>query len=98
MSESDLTYEMMMAFDENLQNRRITVAAKSKATTPEALFKALQNASYRSKKKKRKHRAKKKNEKESGGGEEEEEDDCAICLESDGDLEQLCSGGHCFHP
>ncbi len=99
MSDSDLTYEMMMAFDDNLQNRRITVAAKSKATTPEALFKSLQNASYRSKKKKRKNRAKKKNEKESGGGEEEEEDDCAICLDS---FSHRCSlkkwpCGHSFH-
>ena len=51
MSDADLTYERMLALDDVLQNRRMTVAAKSKLTTPEALFKSLQNSTYRSKKK-----------------------------------------------
>ena len=34
MPDSELTYEMMMSLDENVQSRRITVAEKS-ATTPE---------------------------------------------------------------
>ena len=113
MSDSELTYEMMMAFDDNLQNRRITVAEKSKSTTPEALFKALQNASYRSKKKRKKRlvaakkvkssKAIKKKEKEESAREEEEEeeedDDCAICLDK---FKHRCSVkkwpcGHQFH-
>ena len=83
-----MTYDRLLALDENV-NRRLTVAQKSKETSPDALFKSLQTTAYRSKKKRKKKKDNNKTketketteEEQKKGGEEEEEDECAICLE-----------------
>ena len=89
MREEDMTYDRLLALDESVNNRRVTVAQKSLETSPEALFKSIQTSTYRSKKKKKKKKMKK--QKQKSGEEEnkeeeeeeekdEEEDECSICL------------------
>ncbi len=90
MDENEMTYDRLLALDANTTNRRLTVAQKSKETTPDSLFKSLQTATYRSKKKIKK----KKNDEN-----DEEEDECAICL---CEFEHRCAikkfpCGHGFH-
>jgi hypothetical protein len=88
MREEDMTYDRLLALDESVNNRRVTVAQKSLETSPEALFKSLQTSAYRSKKKKKKKKkkmeqpkaGKEKEEDNIKKDEDEEEDECAICL------------------
>jgi len=98
MEESEMTYDRLLALDESV-NRRLTVAEKSKETTPEALFKSLRTMAYRSKKKSRTKKQEITKDKQEKVKEEEEEDECAICLEEFKHRETLkrfpC--GHCFH-
>ena len=70
MREEDMSYDALLALDQGTTNRRITVAQRSKETSPDELFKQIRTTTYRSKKK-----IKKKTEEA-----EEEDDECAICL------------------
>ena len=108
MREEDMTYDRLLALDESVNNRRVTVAQKSLETSPEALFKSIQTSTYRSKKKKKKTKKMKKQKQKSGEEEnkeeeeeekDEEEDECSICL---CEFEHRSSGkrwpcGHFFH-
>ena len=50
MREEDMSYDALLALDQGTTNRRITVAQRSKETSPDELFKQIRTSTYRKKK------------------------------------------------